>query len=164
MFSLQIYKIRHRLLRAARGRESVDPAVDYMKKIWENPFFPVPVDEYARLYDFAITGNGVIYLDRLREEFLSGKMPEDKCLHLILLSLADSVSKKSIDMYHDWQEMLHAFDGRVNLDKPGIKEALMQMGCVEENQDYNPKLYKSHLLWKSKTEDEIERLEKQHEK
>lgn len=137
----------------------MDPAVDYMKKIWENPFFPVPVDEYARLYDFAITCNGVIYLDRLREEFLSGQMPEDKCLHLILLSLADAVSKKSVEEYHSWQELLHAFEGTVDLDKPGIKEALMQMGCIEENKDYNPKLYKSHLLWKNKTVEKIECLE-----
>jgi hypothetical protein len=133
-----------------------------MKKIWENPFFPVPVDEYARLYDFSITRNGMVYLDRLRGEFLSGKMPEDKCLHLILLSLADAVSKKSIEEYHSWQELLHAFEGKVDLDKPGIKEVLLQMGCIEENKDYNPKLYKSHLLWKNKTVDEIESLEKQH--
>lgn len=139
----------------------MDIAVDYMKKIWENPFFPVPVDEYTKLYDFAITSNGLVYLDRLRNEFLSGGMPEDKCMHLILLSLADSVSKRSIEAYHDWQELLHALDGKVDLDKPGIKETLIQMGCIEDNQDYNPKLYKSHLLWKNRTVDEIERLEKQ---
>lgn len=139
----------------------MDIATDFMKKIWENPFFPVPVAEYTKLYDFSITRNGLVYLDRLREEISSGDMPEDKCLHLILLSLAYSVSKKSVEEYHDWQEMLHAFDGKVDLDKQGIKEALMQMGCIEENQDYDPKMYKSHLLWKSKAIGEIELLEKQ---
>ena len=139
----------------------MDPAVDYMKKIWENPFFPVPVDEYTKLYDFTITRNGVTYLDRLREEFFSGPMPEDKCLHLILLSLAYSVSKKSVEEYHEWQELLHAFEGVVDLDKPGIKEVLMQMGCVEENKDYNPKLYKSHLLWKNKTVESLENTTEQ---
>ena len=142
----------------------MDIAVEYMKKIWENPFFPVPVNEYTKLYDFSITCNGITYLDRLRKEFLSGEMPEDKCLHLILLSLADAVSKKNVEEYHDWQELLHIINGTVDLDKPGIKEMLLQMGCIEENQDYDPKLYKSHLLWKSKTVNEIERLEDSTEK
>ena len=139
----------------------MDIAVDYMRKIWENPFYPVQVEDYTKLYDFSITRIGTVYLDRLRDEFLSGQMSEDKCLHLILLSLADSVSKKSISEYHDWQELLHVFEDKINLDKPGIKEALMQMGCIEENPEYNPKLYKSHLLWKNKTVGEIENLENQ---
>lgn len=138
----------------------MDIAVDYMRKIWENPFYPVQVEDYTKLYDFSITHNGTVYLERLREEFLSEQMSEDKCLHLILLSLADAVAKKSINEYHDWQELLHVFEDKINLDKPGIKDALMQMGCIEENQEYNPKLYKSHLLWKNRTVGKIEELEK----
>lgn len=135
--------------------------IEYMKKILDNPYYPVDLSDYPNLFDFSITENGIVYLNRLRKEYNDGnELSEDEYLYLSMLNLGYAVLKKSVEECHSWQEYLYNIGDKVNLDKTGIKERLMQMGCITENPSYNPKLYKSHLIWKNEILNKIDRLEK----
>ncbi len=125
--------------------------IDFMMKIAENPYYPVPIEEYPKLFDFNITPKGLIYFKRLKNELLSGnQLSETKSLHLCLLHLGYATSMKNVEECHNWQEFVFKIGQNVDLEKPGIKESLKQMDCIIDDPDYNPKLYKSHLLWKNK--------------
>ena len=133
--------------------------IDFMMKIAENPYYPVPIEEYPQLFDFNITPEGIIYFERLKDELSSGnELSENELLYLCLLHLAFATSKKSIEECHNWQEFVFKIGKSVDLDKPGIKETLKQMGCIIDDPNYNPKLYKSHLLWKNSMLSTIDNL------
>jgi hypothetical protein len=125
--------------------------IDFMMKIAENPYYPVPIEEYPKLFDFNITPEGLIYFERLKNELSSrNELSENESLYLCLLHLAYATSVKSVEECHNWQEFIFKIGKNVDLDKPRIKETLKQMGCIVDDLNYNPKLYKSHLLWKNK--------------
>lgn len=131
-------------------QQKVNKQIEFMNKILENPYYPVPISDYPKLFDFVITNNGKVYLERLQREISKGnQLTEDEYLYTSLLSLADAVIKQSVKDCHNWQEFLYTIGNKVNLDKPGIKETLLQMGCIQDNTHYNPKLYKSHMIWKN---------------
>ena len=125
--------------------------IDFMMKIAENPYYPVPIEKYTQLFDFNLTSNGLTYFQRLKNEFSSGNaLSENELLYLCLLHLAYATSIKSVEECHNWQEFVFKIGKNIDLDKPRIKETLKQMGCIVDDPNYNPKLYKSHLLWKNK--------------
>lgn len=133
--------------------------IDFMMKIAENPYYPVQIEEYPKLFDFDITPEGLIYFERLKNELSSAnKLSENEYLYLCILHLAYAMSMKSVEECHNWQEFVFKIGKNVDLDKPGIKETLKQMGCIVDDPRYNPKLYKSHLLWKNKTLTKIDNL------
>lgn len=111
-----------------------------------NPFHPVPVSEYPRLFDFRITENGAVYFGRLRKEWLEGDLSERELRMLGLLHLAYATGIRSAKECKNWQSYLFLTGINADLDD-SVKSELVEMGCVEENIDYDPKLYKSHLLW-----------------
>ena len=47
---------------------------------------------------------------------------------------------------------------KIDLENSDTKITLKQMGCIQDNQEYNPKLYKSHLVWKNKIFAEIDNM------
>ena len=133
--------------------------IDFMMKIAENPYYPVPIEEYTQLFDFNLTPEGLIYFQRLKNEFSSeNKLSENELLYLCLLYLAYATSIKSVEECHNWQELVFKIGKNTDLDKPGIKETLKQMGCIVDDPNYNPKLYKSHLLWKNKMLETIDNM------
>ena len=64
--------------------------------------------------------------------------------------------KKSVKECHEWQAFMFLIGEEVNIDKSGIKENLKSMNCIVENPNYNPKLYKSHIIWKNEILDTID--------
>ena len=133
--------------------------IDFMMKIAENPYYPVPIEKYPQLFDFNITPEGLIYFERLKNELSSGnELSENELLYLCFLHLAYATSMKSIEECQNWQEFVFKIGKNVDLDKPRIKEILKKMGCITDDPNYNPKLYKSHLLWKNKMLAKIDNL------
>lgn len=125
--------------------------IDFMMKIAENPYYPVPIEEYPQLFDFNLTPEGLIYFERLKNELASGNvLSENESLYFCLLYLGYATSMKNVEECHNWQEFVFKIGKNTDLDKPGIKDTLKKMGCITDDPDYNPKLYKSHLLWKNK--------------
>ena len=122
---------------------------EFISKMDENPYYPVPVSEYTSLFDFRLTSDGLVYFDRLRKEWNEKDLPEKETLFLGLLHLAYAVGIKSVKECKNWQAYIF-LAGDVDHEAPGIKTTLRQLGCIEENPDYNPKLFKSHILWKHK--------------
>lgn len=118
-------------------------------RLSENPYYPVPIDEYPKLFDFQITPNGKIYFERLKKQWSSEEISDTECLYLSILHLGYATSIRDVKECHSWQAYMFLIGKRLDLDDFKIKETLKQMGCITDNPNYNPKLYKSHLLWKN---------------
>ncbi len=76
-----------------------------------------------------------------------------------MLSLSYAVSQKDIKACHRSHEFMFSISEKVDPFKTGIKSTLLQMNCIKENLHYEPKLYKSHLLWKN---EKLKNLENYH--
>lgn len=128
--------------------------IEFIDRIGRNPYHPVDAGDYPRLFDLEITPDGVVYLERLRAEWLSGAdMPEGRLAHLRALHLAYAAAKKSPDECRRWQAFVFlAGDGGEAHDDGGeARDELARMGCLRENGEYDPRLYKSHVLWRERT-------------
>ena len=80
--------------------------IDFMMKIAENPYYPVPIEEYPQLFDFNITPEGIIYFERLKNELSSGnELSENEILYLCLLHLAYATSKKNVEECLNWEDL-----------------------------------------------------------
>lgn len=132
--------------------------IEFMMRLSENPYYPVPIDEYPKLFDFQITPNGKIYFERLKKQWSSKEISDTEQLYLSMLHLGYSTSMRNVKECHNWQAYMFLIGKRQDLDDFKIKETLKQMGCITDNPDYNPKLYKSHLLWKNKILSTIDSL------
>jgi len=136
----------------------VQKQIEFMMRLSENPYYPVPIDEYPKLFDFQITPNGKIYFERLKKQWSSKEISDTEQLYLSMLHLGYSTSMRNVKECHNWQAYMFLIGKRQDLDDFKIKETLKQMGCITDNPDYNPKLYKSHLLWKNKILSTIDSL------
>lgn len=124
--------------------------VEFMTKIEENPYYPVAIEDYPKLFDFELTSKGFIYFERLKKEWSSNELSDKECLYLSMLHLAYATAMKSVKECKNWQAYMFLIGKKIDLDNSGIKETLIQMGCIIDNPEYSPKLYKTHLLWKNK--------------
>ena len=126
--------------------------IEFITRLSENPYYPVPIEEYPRLFDFEITPNGLVYFERLKKEWSleEGDISDSECLYLGMLHLAYAISKKDVKECHNWQAFMFLVGKRLDLEDFKTKDNLKQMGCIIDNPEYNPKLYKSHLIWKNR--------------
>lgn len=136
--------------------------IEFIDRIGRNPYHPVDTEDYPRLFDLEITPDGVVYFERLRAEWLSGAdVPEDRRAHLRALHLAYAAARKSPDECRRMQafSFLAGDDdgGQCDLDAGGTRARadLVRMGCLRENGSYDPRLYKSHMLWRERKLAEI---------
>lgn len=120
-----------------------------MEKLEENPYHPVRRRDYPRLFEFRITRDGITYFERLKKEWDEGADLKDRqCLYLSVLHMAYAVYMKSPEECKRWQAFMFIVGETANRHTSEIEAELTQMGCIEGNSQYNPKLYKSHLAWK----------------
>lgn len=131
--------------------------LEFLDRIGRNPYHPVDPDDYPRMFDLEITPDGVVYLERLRAEWLSGAdMPRAQQAHLRALHLAYAMARKSIGECRLWQAFVLLAGGNDDDDDGDpdpcseAREDLARMGCLRENADYDPRLYKSHVLWRER--------------
>ena len=124
--------------------------VEFMTKIEENPYYPVAIEDYPKLFDFEMTEKGFIYFQRLKKEWSTNELSDKECLYLGMLHLAYATAMKSIKECKNWQAYMFLIGEKIDLENSDTKIVLKQMGCIIDNPEYNPKLYKSHLLWKNK--------------
>lgn len=133
--------------------------LEFMEKLGANPYYPVLPQDYPGLFDFRITKNGAVYMVRLGEEWDEGTdLPGAKLLHLGMLYLAYAVSLKSPRECRMWQAYMFTIGETAGPFMPEIETDLTQMGCIEENPLYDPRLYKSHLMWKREMLGEIDSM------
>ena len=138
--------------------------IDFIDRIGSNPYHPVDAEDYPCLFDLEITPDGVVYFERLRDEWLSGgDVPAGRRAHLRALHLAYAAALKRPDEFRRMQ----AFSFLAGDDDGGPGELagaadlearadLVRMGCLRENDAYDPRLYKSHVLWRERKLAEIE--------
>ena len=124
--------------------------IEFMTKIEENPYYPVAIEDYPKLFDFELTQKGFIYFERLKKQWSTSELSEREALYLGLLHLAYATAMKSIKECKNWQAYMFLIGKKFEVENSEAKVTLMQMGCIQNNPEYNPKLYKSHLLWKNK--------------
>lgn len=136
--------------------------IEFIDCMGGNPYHPVDAEDYPRLFDLEITPDGVVYFERLRAEWLSGAdVPAGRRAHLRALHLAYAAAKKSPEEFGRLQAFvfLEGDDGGGGCEPgDGEREAradLVRMGCLRENDSYDPRLYKSHALWRERKLAEI---------
>ena len=144
--------------------------IEFIDRLGRNPYHPVDAGDYPRLFDMEITPDGVVYFERLRAEWLSGAdMPADRLAHLRALHLAYAAAKRSPEECRRWQAFVFLAGGGGegvggggegvggggpddDGDSDGEARAeLARMGCLRENGEHDPRLYKSHVLWRERT-------------
>lgn len=152
----------------------MNACLEFIDRIGRNPYHPVDPEDYPRLFDLEITPDGIVYFERLRAEWLSGAdMSSARQAHLRALHLAYASARKSVDECR----LLQAFvllagggDGPDAADSAAAAAAptapasaddearydLVRMGCLRENAGYEPRLYKSHVLWRERKLADIE--------
>lgn len=128
----------------------MNTCVEFMAKIEENPYYPVSISQYPDMFDFELTKKGLVYFERLKKEWSEGELSDRECLYLGMLHLAYATAMKSIKECKNWQAYMFLIGEKIDLECSDTKTELKQMGCITDNPNYNPKLYKSHLLWKNK--------------
>lgn len=83
-------------------------------------------------------------------------MGAERCAHLCALHLAYAVARKSPAECLRWQAfVLLAGDG-LDAEDPAARGDLVRMGCLRDNAEHDPRLYKSHVLWRERKIAEIE--------
>lgn len=146
----------------AQAGARVSACLGFIDTMGRNPYHPVAAEDYPRLFDAEITPEGVVYFERLRAEWLSGAdVPAGRLSHLRALHLAYAAARKSPDECRRWQAfvLLSGEDDGVGGDPcAGDEEAradLVRMGCLRENASHDPRLYKSHVLWRERALSDI---------
>ena len=147
---------------APRGA-CMSACIELIDSMGRNPYHPVDVEDYPRLFDLEITPDGVVYFERLRAEWLAGAdVPAGRRAHLRALHLAYAAAKKSPDECRRLQAFLFlegdddGGDGcEPGAGDPEARADLVRMGCLRENDSYDPRLYKSHVLWRERMLAEI---------
>ena len=125
---------------------------EFARAVSENPFHPVAAADYPRLLDHAPTARGMSYLGRLLDDWSAGGDEPSgmRRRHLGVLHLAYAAASSSIAECRMWEARAFLDGMDCEAEDPEAEAELMQMGCLRDNEGHDPKLYKSHLLWRER--------------
>ncbi len=133
--------------------------MELMEKLDRNPYHPVRLRDYPRIFNFKITRSGIVYFERLQKELeLGNELSDRENLYLGMLHLGYAMSASSPEECKKWQAFMFVIGDNADAEVPDIENTLAQMGCIEENPQYNPKLYKAHLAWKRAILDDVDSM------
>lgn len=133
--------------------------MELMEKLDRNPYHPVRLHDYPQIFNFKITRNGITYFERLQKELeLGNELSDKENLYLGMLHLGYAMATSSPEECKKWQAFMFVIGDSTDTTIPDIENTLMQMGCIEENPQYNPKLYKAHLAWKRMILDDVDSM------
>lgn len=115
-----------------------------------NPFYPIELDDYPKLFDFVLTANGLMYFQELKRKYVLGKeMSNDEHNKLRLLYIYYATDNKNKQAVSIWQEIC------ASLDKKGItehgmidsKDHLIKSKMIVGNPSYQPGVYRRYVQY-----------------
>ena len=114
----------------------------------ENPFYPIQIDEYPKLFDFVLTANGLKYFHQIKRKYTLGKeMTLDEYNKLRLLYIYYATANKNYKEVFAWQDICITLDDRGIYEKNMYqsKEDLKIQSMIIENPEYQSGLYRKYI-------------------
>lgn len=118
-------------------------------EISENdPFHPIRVEDYPKLFDYVLTVNGLIFFNKLKRKYYLGKnLSQDEYNKLRLLYVYYATSNKNVKEVVLWQKLCWDLDQQKIFEKNMFwsKENLIQQHLILKNPKYVEGLFKKHI-------------------
>ncbi len=112
-----------------------------------NPFFPIEIDDYPKLFDFVLTVKGLEYFQTLKRKYLLQKdMTQDECNKLRLLYVYYATTNRNPTEVFAWQDICIALDEKGIIEKNMFqsKEDLKEKHLILSNPSYQSGLYRKY--------------------
>ena len=91
-----------------------------------DPFYPIKINDYPKLFDYVVTAEGLIYFEKLkRKYFLQKKLTLDEYNKLRLLYVYYASANRNAGEVSMWQKLC------TSLDEQGFTEKI----CFHQNKD-----------------------------
>lgn len=116
----------------------------------ENPFYPIEINEYPKLFDYVLTAEGLKFYQTLRRQYVLGKdLSHDAYNKLRLLCIYYATANRNTKEVSFWQDLC------VTLDEKGIyeknmfqsKENLIIQSLIIKNPSYQSGLYRNYTQY-----------------
>ncbi len=113
----------------------------------KNPLYPVPIDDYPKLFDYVLTVDGLVYFQTLKRNYILGKdLTLDEYNKLRLLYVYYATANKNPKEVFAWQDICISLDDKGIYEKEMFqsKEDLKNSKLIIENPQYNSGLYRKY--------------------
>ncbi|NIP62441.1 MAG: hypothetical protein GWN01_16835 [Nitrosopumilaceae archaeon] len=114
----------------------------------ENPFFPITIDDYPKIFDYALSPTGLIYFQKLRRSFILGNdLNLDEYNKLRLLHIYYATTNRQVEEVYNWQEMCVRLErfGIPEKDVQNSKKDLIKKDLIVKNPYYKPGFYRKYI-------------------
>lgn len=113
----------------------------------ENPLYPIPVNDYPKLFDYVLTTEGLMFFQALRQKYNQGKsLSFDEYNKLRLLYVYYATANRNTAEVLAWQELCVILDSKGIFEKQIFesKENLIEKSLIVKNPLYQSGLYREH--------------------
>ncbi len=114
----------------------------------KNPLFPIPLDDYPKLFDYVLSANGLVYFHKLKRDYVLGtKLNLDEYNKLRLLHVYYATANRNSGEVSAWQDICKTLDDQGIFEKHMYqsKEDLKNRSLIVVNPDYQSGLYRKHV-------------------
>ncbi len=120
------------------------------KNLDNNPFHPISIEHYPKLFEFVLTRDGLIFFNELKRKYILGKkLDDDQYNKLRLCYVYYAAFNKNKTEVKNWQHLC------MQLDQNKIKEKnvlssqneLLQQNLIVKNPLYLSGLYYNHIKY-----------------
>ena len=114
----------------------------------KNPLFPIPLNDYPKLFDYVLSAQGLIYFHQLKRDFILGrKLNVDECNKIRLLYVYYATANRNSKEVFAWQNMCKTLDDQEMFEKNMYqsKEDLKNKSLIVINPLYHSGLYRKHI-------------------
>lgn len=114
----------------------------------KNPFYPVEISEYPKLFDYVLTASGLVYFQSLKRNYILGKeMTLDEYNKLRLLYVYYAAANRNPKEVSMWQDICVTLDERGIFEKHMFqsKEDLKNKSLIIKNPQYQSGLYRKYV-------------------
>lgn len=113
----------------------------------ENPLYPIPLNDYPKLFDYVLTTEGLVFFQALRQKYNQGKfLSLDEYNKLRLLYVYYATANRNPAEVLAWQELCVILDSKGIFEKHMFesKENLIEKSLIIKNPLYQSGLYRKH--------------------
>jgi hypothetical protein len=114
----------------------------------KNPFYPIEINEYPKLFDYLLTKQGLIYFQILKRNYILGKdMSLDEYNKLRLMYVYYATANRNPQDVFTWQDICITLDDKGIFEKDMYcsKEDLKNKLFIIKNPCYEPGLYRKYV-------------------
>ncbi len=114
----------------------------------KNSLFPIPIDDYPKLFDYVLSTQGLIYFHNLKRDYVLGRnLNLDEYNKLRLLYVYYATSNRNPVEVSVWQDICKTLDEKRIFEKNMYqsKEDLKKETLILPNPEYRSGYYRKHV-------------------